>query len=713
MRLTLLSALLVAVVVTADARGVSPVNAVKSGKGVEAVEAVQGVQGNGAPTFSADIAPILFNKCSVCHHPGGAAPFSVLTYADVRQHATVIADKTRTREMPPWKHEPGFGEYVGLDPLTNEQIDVIQRWVAAGSPEGDRRALPPAPQWNADWQLGTPDLIVTLPKPYTLPPEGTDVFRIFVFPLPVDAVKYVRGIEFHPGNAKVVHHATIRVDGTPTSRSLDAEDPEPGYNGLLAHSAEYPDGHFLGWTPGQVPPLLPKGLAWRLERGTDLVVQLHMQPTGKPEEVPPSIGFYFGSDPPERTPAMIRLGRQNIEIPAGERAHVVTDSYVLPVDVEVQAVQPHAHFRAREIKGTATLPDGTTKWLIYIKDWDFRWQHVYRFVKPFPLPKGSTVEMRYTYDNSAANVRNIVPPQRVLWGQRSSDEMGDLWIQVLTATDADRITLNNNVQPKMLAEDIIGTEMQIRAEPNRVALHDDAALMYLKTNRPDRAATHFAASVALRPDAAVTHFNLATALTVEASANAGAQDAVAAQQKLSEAIKEYQLALQLKPDYAAAHNNLGNVFLQRGNAAQAIVHLSEAVRLEPRNALALYGLGRAHRAQGNRAGAIESFRAAVERQPNLAPAVSDLAFLLAASPEDSLRDGAEALRLAQRANALTGGRDPAALDVLAAAYAETGQFDAAVDMAQRALQFAPAGRGATIIGERLALYKLRKPYRLP
>lgn len=665
-------------------------------------------QAEAAPTFSRDIAPILFNKCGVCHHPGGAAPFSVLTYTEARQHATLMADLTKRRIMPPWQAEPGDNEFVGLEPLSSEEVDRIQRWVANGSPEGDPRTLPPVPQWNADWQLGAPDLILTLPQSYALPGEGTDVFRVFVFPLRVDARKYVRGIEFHPGNPRVVHHATIRVDTTPTSRRRDEEDPAPGYDGLLAHSAVYPDGHFLAWTPGQVPPLLPNALTWTLNPGTDLVVQLHFQPSGKVENVQPVIGIYFGSDPPTRTPTMIRLGRQNFEIPAGARAHMVTDSYVLPVDVDVQAVQPHAHYRGRVIKGVATLPDGTTKSLIRISDWNFRWQHVYRYAKPFTLPKGTKVEMQFLYDNSADNPRNTLPLERVVWGQRSSDEMGDLWIQVLTANEGDRQTLNNDYLPKMLAEDIVGSEMRIRVEPNRVALRDDAALQYLMANQPEKAVTHFRAAMALAPGAAETHFNLATALTLAATR----ARAATGMSMLDEAVAEYRRALDIRPDYAAARTNLGGVQLERGSPQEALIHLTEAVRLDPRSAEAQYSIGRAERALNKRAEAIQSFRRALALRSNWAPVVNDLAFLLATSPEDGLRNAAEALRLAQLANALTGGQDPAALDVLAAAYAESGQYESAVQYAQDAVRRAPPGRAQAIVAERLELYRRGKPYRI-
>ena len=528
--------------------------------------------GQGGPvTFNKDVAPIVFERCASCHHPGGAGPFSLLTYASARQYASQIARATSERYMPPWKADAADGPFVGQHPLTGEQIGTIRRWVDGGAVEGNPADLPPPPRIAAGWQLGAPDLVVTLDRPYTLRADGSDVFRIFVVPLPVDAApRHVRGVEFLPGNPKVVHHANIRVDRTPASRRYDEEDPGPGYEGLIAHSATYPDGFFLGWTPGQVSPILPKGLTWRLDRGTDLVVEVHMQPSGKPEVVKPSIGLFFGAEPAEKTPGMIRLGRQSIDIPAGDNLYAIDDSYVLPVDVEVQAVQPHAHYRARSLTATATLPDGRLRQLIRIQDWDFRWQHVYRYVTPIALPKGTTLRTRYIYDNSASNPRNpVIPPRRVFWGQRSSDEMGDVWIQVLTRTPADLEALNNQLAPKVMAEDAIGYERTIQSEPASVALHDDVAMLYLRLGRPKEAVAHFERSVALNPGAAATHFNLGTALTV-----AG---------RLDEAVEQYREALRLRPDYAQAHNNLGGILLQRAQLAEAVAHIAEARRLDPSN----------------------------------------------------------------------------------------------------------------------------------
>jgi Flp pilus assembly protein TadD/cytochrome c5 len=528
-------------------------------------------------SYAKDIAPLVADRCEMCHHAGGSAPFALGTYADVKRRSTQIASVTKSRYMPPWKADPSDGPFVGQHPLSEAEIALIQRWIDEGAPEGEARDLPPPLQWTEGWQLGTPDLVVTLSEPYTLQATGTDVFRIFVLPLPVSQTRYVRGLEFRPGNPRVVHHANIRIDTTRAARTLDEADPGPGYSGLIPRAAHYPEGHFLGWTPGQVAPLLQKDLSWPLEPNTDLVVETHMQPSGKVESVAPSIGLYFSDRPPTRVPAMLRLGRQNIDIPAGARSYTITDSWVLPVDARVEAVQPHAHYRAREIRAEATLPDGTKRTLIHISDWDFRWQHVYQYVMPFWLPKGTTLSMEYRYDNSASNVRNPEhPAKRARWGQRSSDEMGDLWIQVLTRDEPDLVTLTRDFRRKVAAEDVLGYEMEIERLPGDAGLHDDAALLYLELGRPDRAVEHFQKTLALRGDVAQAHYNLGTAMTLA--------------RKFDEAVYEYQRAIRIDPGYANAHNNLGNVFLAQKKYDEAIREFTEVVRLQPNSSAAMKNL---------------------------------------------------------------------------------------------------------------------------
>jgi tetratricopeptide (TPR) repeat protein len=601
--------------------------------------------------------------------------------------------------MPPWKVAPSQHTFTGMHPLSDEEIDVFQQWAAGGALEGDPGDLPASPVTSGGWQLGRPDLIVTLPSPYTLPAEGADISRVFVLPLPVDRLRHVRGVEFQPNNSRI-HHANIRVDATPASRGLDEQDAAPGYEGIIVRSAVYPDGHFLGWTPGQAAPLLPKGLAWNLAPKSDLVVQLHMVPSGKRELIQPSIGLYFTEDPPEQVPVMMRLSNQDIDIPAGNPNYIVTDSFVLPTAADVLAVQPHAHYLAREISAVATLPDGTIRPLISIPDWDLRWQHVYRYEQPVPLPRGTTVMMRFRYDNSAANPRNPSnPPVRVPWGQQSREEMGDFWLQVIAKDPQDRHMLDQTFRAKWMATDAIGLEALIRRMPDRAQLRDDVAVLYMELNRPGEAAAHFAATMRLKPDSAAAHFNYGTALT--------------AAKRLEPAIAEYRRAIELRPEYAVAHNNLGTALLQLGHLDEALSSFREAARVDGRLAEAHLNVGLLSRARGDLAEAAARFRRAVELMPDWPTAVSSLASLLAAAPDAGVRNPQEAIRFASHAATLTKRRDANILDVLAIAHAAAGDFDEALAVVREAVALNPPAPVSALLRQHEALFRAQRPYISP
>ncbi|MEP6783793.1 MAG: tetratricopeptide repeat protein [Acidobacteriota bacterium] len=544
------------------------------------------------PNFAHDIAPIVFDACVSCHRSGGPGPFPLTTFDEVRRRATQIAQVTRSRFMPPWKVEPGIGHFVGQRMLTDREIETLEQWAKNGAPQGDPKSTPAVPKLADGWLLGKPDLIVRPDAAFSLPAQQADAFRIFAIHLPVTKRTYVTGIEFHPGNSRVVHHANIRIDRTAATRKLDEADPLPGYDGLMPRSAEYPDGHFRGWTPGQIAPLVQADLARTLEPGSDLVVQLHLQPSGAVEEVLPEIGLYFTDRTPTHTPTILRLGSQGIDIPAGESRYVIRDSYVLPVDTQLLAIQPHAHYRAKDIRGVAQLPDGTSREVMHIKDWDFRWQHVYREQVPIALPKGTRLSMEYIYDNSAENPHNPqLPPARVFWGQRSRDEMGDLWFQLLATNENDRARLVSEVTAKMSGEDIVGYETMLKATPNDAELHDDVALLYMELGFAANAVRHFQASAAIAPESAAAHFNLGTALAQAA--------------RLDDSIKSFREALSRRPDYALAHGNLGRVLLVKGDLPEALKEFQEALRLDPNNPQSLLGLSEALAQRGALDQAIE------------------------------------------------------------------------------------------------------------
>jgi tetratricopeptide (TPR) repeat protein len=651
-----------------------------------------------ALTFSKDIAPIIWARCGTCHRPGGIAPFSLLSFAEVRQRATLIGAVTARRIMPPWKPEPGKGEFADERRLSDGELAAIQQWIAEGAPEGDPEHLAPMPAWSTGWQLGTPDVVVSMPEPYKVRADGRDVFRTFVLPVPVSRPRYVRAVEFRPDNARVVHHATLGIDRTRSSRVLDARDPEPGYVGGMVADARYPEGQLLGWTPGQAPRSVPPGSAWRLEPDSDLVAQLHLQPTGKPEPLTIAVGFFFTDDPPARTPVGLRLGSETIDIPPGQRDYAIADSYVTPVDVEVIAIQPHAHNLARRMTATATLPDGTPRWLISIADWDFRWQDVYQYARPVALPKGTTIAMQYVYDNSADNIRNPhQPPSRVVWGQNTSDEMGDLWVQMVPRDPAEFALLNADVQRKRSSEDLAAYTKLLQADPGNPLRHDAVANLYLETQQLDAAVDHFHQSLALNPRSAPTHYNLGYALALQ-----GRRDA---------AMASFLEALRIDPDYAQAHNNLAAMLQLAGRTDEAIEHYRRAVTLRPDNAEARTNLGHLLTSQQQERAAAEQFRAVIALRDDYPQALAGLAWIEAASKDPSLRDPQNAVRLAERAAATTGRTDLAVLDVLAAAYASANRFDDAAHTALEAADLAEA-KGLTHLAvrfrERAAVYKQKR-----
>src|SRR5204863_9558499 len=239
---------------------------------------------------------------------------------------------------------------------------------------GDPAARPPLPVLPRGWQLGQPDLVVQAPRPFTVPASGGDLFRNFAIPVPLPATRYVRAIELRADNPRMLHHASVGVDRLRVSRKLEGRDGHPGFASMPDDEVQ----NVFGWSPGRTPVMEPADRAWTLEKGSDLVVQMHLLPTGKPEPVKPALGLFLTDRAPAREPFLVRLESKSIDIPAGQREFVIEDSYVLPAGVDLTSIYPHAHYLAKDMQATATLPDGSIRWLLWIKSWDFRWQDQYR-----------------------------------------------------------------------------------------------------------------------------------------------------------------------------------------------------------------------------------------------------------------------------------------------------------------------------------------------
>jgi tetratricopeptide (TPR) repeat protein len=598
-----------------------------------------------APTFNRDIAPILFQNCAPCHRAGESAPFSLLTYTDAEKRAKQIAAVTASRYMPPWLPAHGEGDFAGERRLSDSQIRAIRQWAEGGAPEGDARDLPPTPHFVEGWQLGKPDLVVMLDAPYTLIASGSDVFRNFVLRPAVDRTRYVRAIEVRPGNKRIVHHANVIIDRGGSSRRLDGQDGAPGFPGMDVHietDTFDPESHFLFWKPGTVYSEEPKDMAWRLDPGTDLVLNMHLQPSGKPEQLQPSIGLYFTEQAPTKVPMLVQLEHDGaLDIPPGEKAFVVTDSLKLPVDVDLLGVYPHAHYLGKDLQGLATLPDGRKTWLIHIPDWDINWQAVYRYKQPLFLPKGTVVSMRYTYDNSAGNPRNPShPPRRVTNGDRSTDEMAHLWLQILPHGGPDE---------RMVVQEAVMRRRLEKYPADFLAQYSLGALLQQR-GRPEEAAAYYRAALKSRPEDAMVHNSLGSALLETG--------------KGPEALAEFQEALRLQPDYANAHYNMARLLLAADRFEDAIGHLRAVIRANPHDAAALNDLGGALLAIGNTDESIERLREAVRLRPDYLNGRYNLGQALEAAGK--LADAAEEYRAALKI-------DPTDRDTLAALRKLQGQ----------------------------------------
>ena len=553
--------------------------AVASLSGKPARQASSGAEHDEQVTFNHDIAPIIFQSCSTCHRPGEAAPFSLLNYSDVKKHGRQIVDVTQNRTMPPWLPQPQKLKFADELRLSDAEIRMIQRWVEQGEIEGNPADLPAPPKFVEGWRLGKPDLVLTASKPLTLPPSGTDRYWNFIFPIPIQETRWVKAIEIRPGDKRYVHHANILVDREGSSRQRETV-PGAGFGGMeirIESQVFDPDSHLLFWKPGTVPYVEPDGMALRLDKGTDLILNTHLQPSGKPEVIQPSIGIYFTTHPATKQPMLLQLENDaKLDIPAGQKNFVVTDDFTLPTDVELLAIYPHAHYLGKDIQASATLPNGTTETLIHIPQWNLNWQAVYRYANPVLLPKGTRVSLRYVYDNSEENPLNPNhPPARVRGGNRSSDEMCHLWLQVLPV----------NFDPT-------------HGDP-RMLLQEALSRHNVEKNPADFEA----------------HYNLAAMLQAKG--------------KIEAAIHEYELALALQPDDAAANNALGAALVATNHPEQAVQYLQAALKARPDYFDSHYNLGFALAGQNDFAGAAEQFRLASRLQPQDANVEANLGAALA------------------------------------------------------------------------------------
>ncbi len=626
------------------------------------------VRASEAPvTFSRQIAPILYKNCTTCHHPGGGGPFSLLTYEDARRRAPQIAQVTASRFMPPWLPEHGYGDFADERRLSSEEIALIQKWVSTGMPRGDAAEAPPIPQYDTTWTLGKPDLILTIQHPATLPASGSDIFLNFVLPYPLDQTHYIRAMEIRPGTPQVVHHANVLIDRTASWRRAHPDtwrDGVPGMELMVdAGNTFDPDSHFLFWKPDTPALVEAPGMPWRLDPGNDLILNMHLKPSGKPETIAAQIGLYFTSEPPTKQPMLLQLEHDAaLDIPPGKSDFIIDDQLKLPVDVDVLGIYPHAHYLGKDLQGYAILPNGEKRWLIWIRNWDIDRQSVYRYRKPVFLPRGTTIHMRYTYDNSSENVHNPNdPPIRVRAGNRSVDEMGHLWLQVLPVN-----VPPNSPDPRLLLETAWMQDRLRKAPNDTLALYNLAAALTVEARYSDAAKT-YQQVLNLDPKDARAWNGLGVALENSGdwqNAQQAFKKASDADPTLTDALfnlaksqldhndpstaeQSFRAVLQRSPNDASAHSGLAQALLKEGNQEAAQSEFAAALRIDPQNLEALEALGQLALSQGQPAQAVDLLEKAEQRSPDDSIVHQQLALAYAQSGRyaDAVRQLREALRL--------------------------------------------------------------------
>ncbi len=360
---------------------------------------VAGVK-KGDVTYSKHVAAILQKQCADCHHPGTAAPFSLLTYADAKNQAAMIQEVVATKQMPPWHADPRFGHFSNERRLSQDEIDTLSAWVAAGAPEGDKKDAPAAKEYAEGWRIGKPDAVFKMPQEVTVQATGKVAYKYFKTKTEFTEDKWIQAAEVRPGNKAAVHHIIV-----------------------FARAPGKVQEWIAAVAPGADPFALPAGFGRKIPAGAELIWQVHYTPTGKEEKDCSEIGLVFCKEPPKNEVKNYGIANSKFKIPAGAGKHEVVAEIPVFREGVVLAMFPHMHLRGKDVEYTAVYPDGKTETLLSVPQYDFNWQHTYRFAEPLKLPKGSKIRVVAHFDNSADNPANPDPTKDVKWGDQTWEEM--------------------------------------------------------------------------------------------------------------------------------------------------------------------------------------------------------------------------------------------------------------------------------------------------
>lgn len=373
-----------------------------------------------APTFSKDVAPIVQQHCQSCHRPGEAAPFSLLTYKQARPWASSIKEAVQIRKMPPWFADPHYGKFANDRTMSQRDIDTIVAWVNAGAPEGNPNDLPKPLLFVDGWNIGKPDLAVTMPAKFEIPAAGTIDYQYILVPLNLTEDKWVQAAEVRPGNRALVHHVIAYVR-PPGSNWMKGAQPGIPY---VPKKGEGGSGEFLvGYAPGMPPDALPDGQAKLIKAGSDIILQLHYTANGKPGTDQTTVGVVYSKVPVKERVYTIAAQNNKFVIPPGDPNYEVKSSFEFGEEARVTMLMPHMHLRGKDFLFKATYPTGESQVLLSVPHYDFNWQLIYNPKQDIVMPKGSKIECVAHFDNSPNNPANPDATKEVRYGDQSWEEM--------------------------------------------------------------------------------------------------------------------------------------------------------------------------------------------------------------------------------------------------------------------------------------------------
>lgn len=366
-------------------------------------------------TYSNQVVRIVQKNCQICHRPGEAAPFSLMTYESAKKWGETVREAVTEKRMPPWLADPKHGKFANNRALKQEEIDTLVAWIDGGMAKGEERDLPEPVKFVEGWQIGKPDVVLTMPQEYAVQARGTIEYQYFVLPTNFTEDKWVQAAEIRPGNRKVVHHVLMMI-APPGSRGAD---------GRLNHreDEDNPLGFFAAMAPGAMPTVFPPGYAKKLPKGAEIVFQMHYTAVGTEQKDRTSVGLVFAKEPVQTEVQTRGVFNNSFGIPPGAPNYAVKAAYKFSRDTYVTAFLPHTHVRGKSFDYIAAYPNGKTEKVLSVPKYNFNWQLTYELEKPLLMPKGSRLICIAHYDNSAKNEANPNPKTRVTWGDQTWDEM--------------------------------------------------------------------------------------------------------------------------------------------------------------------------------------------------------------------------------------------------------------------------------------------------